>query len=360
MNHAKREEVIDKVPAVLAETDAVVALDHASPGRPQAGMNGKDDNRPAVMQEYYSRGTTVVKNRNVQTLADCWKASARGMVKDKKMAEDRQAGMWSKRSGDFAKHVKDKRGQKRSAEIIGLLEEAGFKAKGAKVLDIGCGPGTLSIPLARLGADVTSLDIAPGMLDQLREYAKDEGLAVNPLECSWWTADIDQLGFRKKYDLVLASMTPGVRDAETFDRMMACSKKFCYYSHFLGGGPHGMNPEIRKILDGDEKAPGRRAPNGRGHGPGIAYPFMYLYALGYHPLVRFSHNRWKMETNWKEAAERTIGFFEHDEAFDAAAKKKVMTYYQANAKDGKYRTQSEMYTGMMVWNVNQPAAKKGA
>lgn len=36
MKHAKREQVIDKVPAVLAETDAVVTLDHAAPEWPQA------------------------------------------------------------------------------------------------------------------------------------------------------------------------------------------------------------------------------------------------------------------------------------------------------------------------------------
>jgi len=310
------------------------------------------------MQEYYRGGTTVEKNTNVQTLADCWKASARGIVKDKKIAEDRQAEMWSKRSGDFAKHVKDKSGRKRSAEILGLLEEAGFKAKGATVLDIGCGPGTLSIPLARLGADVTSLDIAPGMLEELKKYADDEGLAVHPLECSWWTADIDQLGFRNKFDLVLASMTPGVRDAETFDRMMACSKKYCYYSHFLGGGPHGLNPEIRKIIGEGSEVGARQG--GPGHGPGIAYPFMYLYALGYQPLVRFSHRRWRMETGWEEAADRTLGFLEHDGSCDAAAKKKIRDYYKARAKDGKYRMQSEMYTGMMVWNVKRQAVKRGA
>jgi len=290
------------------------------------------------------------KNTNVKVLADCWKASAMKAEKDEKIAEDRQAEMWSKRSGEFAKHVKDKRGQKRSREIIGLLETAGFKANGARVLDIGCGPGTLSIPLARMGADVTSLDIAPGMLEELRKYAKEEKLSVHPMECSWWTADIDKLGFRKKFDLVLASMTPGVKDAETLDRMMACSKKYCYYSHFLGGGPHGANPEIRKILEG-ESGSRKRRPNGHGHGPGIAYPFMYVYALGYHPLVRFSHNRWKMEADWKEAAERTIGFLEHGDSCDAAAKKKILAYYKANAKDGKFTTQSEMYTGMLVWNI---------
>jgi SAM-dependent methyltransferase len=295
--------------------------------------------------------TDMPKQDNVKILLDCWNASA-GKV-GQTMSEDRQAEMWSKRSGDFAKHVRDKRGQKRSAEILEFLEEAGFRAKGAKVLDIGCGPGTLSIPLARAGADVTSLDVAPGMLAELKKYAEAEKIPVHPVECSWWTADIDKLGYRKKFDLVLASMTPGVKDAETMDRMMACSKKYCYYSNFLGGGMPGMaQREIREILDRNK--PGQVPSTSgirHGHGPGIVYPFFYLYTSGYRPFVRFNHNRRKEETEWQKAADRMIEFLEHEEPCDAAAKRKIRAYYKTHANDGRYTSQSDTYTAMMVWTV---------
>lgn len=296
------------------------------------------------------------QKNNVKILLDCWKASAgkTGL----KMSEDRQAEIWSKRSGEFAKHIRDKRGQKRSAEIIEFLEEAGFRAKGAKVLDIGCGPGTLSIPLARAGADVTSLDVAPGMLAELKKYADEEKIPVHPVECSWWTADIDKLGYRNKFDLVLASMTPGVKDAETLDRMMACSKKYCYYSNFLGGGvPGGVaQMEIHRILENSKKTQDFQRPQGRGHGPNLMFPFLYLYTVGYRPFIRFNHNRRKEETAWEKAADRMIEFIGDDKNCDAGAKRKIRAYYKAQAKDGKYTSQSDMYTGMMVWTIKNRKA----
>ncbi len=50
---------------------------------------------------------------------------------------------------------------------------------GARVLDVACGTGNLAIPLARSGAIVTGVDIAPNLLAQARERARAEGLEVN-------------------------------------------------------------------------------------------------------------------------------------------------------------------------------------
>ena len=51
---------------------------------------------------------------------------------------------------------------------------------GMKVLDAGCGPGRVTLPLAQAvlpGGKVTALDMQPGMLDQVR--AKAEAAGVN-------------------------------------------------------------------------------------------------------------------------------------------------------------------------------------
>jgi len=50
---------------------------------------------------------------------------------------------------------------------------------GLRLLDIGCGGGLLSEPLARLGANVTGIDPASGNLDVARAHAKAEGLVID-------------------------------------------------------------------------------------------------------------------------------------------------------------------------------------
>lgn len=46
----------------------------------------------------------------------------------------------------------------------------------ARVLDLGCGPGTLSIPLAARAAEVIGLDPEPAMLDEARRAAQAAGV----------------------------------------------------------------------------------------------------------------------------------------------------------------------------------------
>jgi ubiquinone/menaquinone biosynthesis C-methylase UbiE len=57
------------------------------------------------------------------------------------------------------------------------LRRAGLHP-GMRFLDVAAGSGALSIPAARLGAHVIATDLSPGMLERLRERAREEGLSV--------------------------------------------------------------------------------------------------------------------------------------------------------------------------------------
>ncbi|HEY5102602.1 MAG TPA: bifunctional 2-polyprenyl-6-hydroxyphenol methylase/3-demethylubiquinol 3-O-methyltransferase UbiG [Steroidobacteraceae bacterium] len=50
---------------------------------------------------------------------------------------------------------------------------------GARVLDVGCGGGLLAEALARAGAQVTGIDLAPGMIEVARLHAAAENLQID-------------------------------------------------------------------------------------------------------------------------------------------------------------------------------------
>ena len=50
---------------------------------------------------------------------------------------------------------------------------------GRRILDVGCGGGLLSEALARAGAEVTGIDLAPGMVEVARLHAAESGLAID-------------------------------------------------------------------------------------------------------------------------------------------------------------------------------------
>ncbi len=69
-----------------------------------------------------------------------------------------------------------------TAQIAGefdrdLSAQAPFS--GLSVLDIGCGGGLLSEPMARLGADVTGIDAGGGNIPVARAHAEAQGLTID-------------------------------------------------------------------------------------------------------------------------------------------------------------------------------------
>src|SRR5208337_4351891 len=47
---------------------------------------------------------------------------------------------------------------------------------------------------------------------------------------TWEEVDLESRGWKERFGLVLASMTPGINDAETLSKMLVASNHGCYYS----------------------------------------------------------------------------------------------------------------------------------
>ncbi len=70
---------------------------------------------------------------------------------------------------------------------------------GARVLDVGCGGGLLAEALARAGAAVTAIDLAPGMIEVARLHALEAGLSIDYQQRSTASLLPTEAG---RYDLV--------------------------------------------------------------------------------------------------------------------------------------------------------------
>jgi len=84
--------------------------------------------------------------------------------------KERIATAWSSAPWDEAEH--------QIASVHDRLVDALDPKPGERWLDIATGAGAVALRLARRGADVEGLDIAPGLIDRARRRADDEGLAI--------------------------------------------------------------------------------------------------------------------------------------------------------------------------------------
>jgi ubiquinone/menaquinone biosynthesis C-methylase UbiE len=71
------------------------------------------------------------------------------------------------------------------------------KNKDAKILELCCGTGRLTLPIAKEGYDICGVDYTSSMLKQARVKASEAGLEIDFIE-----ADIRTLNLQEKFDLI--------------------------------------------------------------------------------------------------------------------------------------------------------------
>ena len=106
------------------------------------------------------------------------------------------------------------------------------------VLDVGCGTGTLAVPLAPRVASVTAIDFSPGMIDGLKQRCAHDGIRNVTAILAGWEDDWDQLGIGV-HDLAIASRSLVVENlGAALLKLDAAARRMACVIPPVGDGPH--------------------------------------------------------------------------------------------------------------------------
>jgi SAM-dependent methyltransferase len=129
---------------------------------------------------------------------------------------------------DVAEHLKDAYLRysftKGTAQEVPFIVDVLGLEPGRRVLDVGCGPGRHAIELARLGMQVTGVDVSGDFLEKAARDAKAAGVPA-----SFFEVDARQMPFEDEFDAVIsicqgAFGLMGKDDSVVLRRMMEAAR----------------------------------------------------------------------------------------------------------------------------------------
>lgn len=181
---------------------------------------------------------------------------------------------WNSRSEEYVKNTYNSPYSQQFIEII-------KPHKDWTVLDIGCGGGTLAIPLSYLVKEVTAIDISDKMLALLKNQVSQKNITNIVTYNIGWHDNWEEYGI-KSHDVVIASRSMITTDLRWgIEKLIKYSNKKIFLTLHVGSGPFD-----KKIIE----AVGRQVPKI----PEYIYVYNMLYTMGIHANVCFTtENRYK-------------------------------------------------------------------
>ena len=147
------------------------------------------------------------------------------------------------------------------------------------LLDVGAGPGRISIPAAGKVDRVTALDASLPMLDRLRKNASESGISnIDCINLPW--EDVQPGENVLQHDIVIASRTAGMRDLK---KLNALAKRFVYVMSFIGPSLKDFHDALMRGIDPEPKAANPR----RVGMPHHVLAFNRLCDMGINPSVEY-------------------------------------------------------------------------
>lgn len=208
------------------------------------------------------------------------------------------------------------------------------------VLDVGCGPGRIAVPVAKRAARVTALDASAKMLEYCMKNAKQQGLSnITPKQIDWNTAKVGV--DVEKHDVVIASRSVGLRD---IIKLNSAANKYVFILSFA------QRPSLKEVQMDLFK--GITQENIKFHSNrmfGYNIVFNILYDLGIDPNVRIVKDGFTKDyATYEEAYDdlRTLGEVKPEQ--ESLFRDNVNKYLTKN-HDGSVTFRRETKTYIMWW-----------
>ena len=204
-----------------------------------------------------------IKNVNWNT---AWQEARQG----RKASCRKDNAYWNRRAPSFAKNSKE---TGYSQNFLRIMKP---KAEWT-VLDVGCGAGTLALPLADLVSQVTAIDFSDVMISILDDKCREQGITNITRRVVGWEDDWDAADIAA-HDVAIASRSLVVEDLHAaLVKLHNKARQRVFISSLVGDGPFD-----RRIFE----AIGRDLDRG----PDYIYVYNLLNQMGIFADVTFVMN----------------------------------------------------------------------
>ena len=295
---------------------------------------------PLIREEY---SIMITKKRNLKYRIN-WRDAREAILRERicgpKLRFD--PDITTKAASDFSKRIQEGEYEygRKTAEIF-----SNFLNPSSEVLEIGPGPGTVTVPLSKRVKKITAVDLSLRNIAHLEENLREESCDnVEVIHTNWLRTDDEAL--RDRYDLVFCShflwMIPDLE--EHLAKMENASRRYCAIVQPAGRGD--LVKEVYSRITGREYG-GEFEPDGD--------YFAYVILREWGRLLDVTHFSFTNTMTLEEKVRSTASFIGRFVEVDEGVAERIRDLILPHAdEDGRFVETNNVV--VMWWEVASPTS----